>query len=172
MSRSYKQYYAAVTVHVQGGNNSNSLLGVNALTKGIIYFGLRFQDTLLDLGDLYKKLGFRTIEEITRVPESQERPPSSFLLSTQSDGIRLGFFRTYEVTLVPKKKGDTLEPYGDRYVTQLPASGVFDDRKAANIMYNFTFDFKSGEKTYPYQVLSGSIKPIRGKKLSGKIFFS
>jgi hypothetical protein len=91
-------------------------------------------------------------------------------LSIRSGGVRLDIFKIYEIILVLKTEGNKIETYGDPYTSMLPALGVFAERKAAEIMYKFEFEFQSRKKTFVYKILSGSIKPYATRNFQGGFF--
>ena len=121
--------------------------------------------------DFYKKLGLQTSEEVTKLTSTQTRPPTCMELSSQSDGIKLGLLKTFEIVLIPKDKTKTLPPYNDRYTTHVPASGTLSDQKAASVLYSAEFKFPNKPQPVSYKVEPGSVRVIRGRKNTGKINF-
>lgn len=142
-----------------------------SLVSGTMYFGLRFQSNLISMEELYKKLGLQTLEELNKLTTGQTRPPSCIELSSQSDGIKLGLLKTFEISLIPKDKEKTLPPYNEKYTTHVPASGGLTDQKVATVLYTTEFKFPSTPEPISYIVEPGSVRVIRGRKNTGKINF-
>lgn len=140
-----------------------------SLVSGTMYFGLRFQSNFVSMDNLYKKLGLQTLEELNKLPTGQTRPPTCIELSNQSDGIKLGLLKTFEITLVPKDETKKLPPYDDKYITHVPASGTFTNQKVAEALYKAEFKFPSTPDPISYIVQPGSVKLVRGRKNTGKI---
>ena len=111
------------------------------------------------------------MDDITKLTSTQTRPPRSMELSSQSDGVKLGLLKTFEIVLIPKNKTKLFPPYNDRYTTHVTTSGNISDQKVASVLYSAEFKFPNKPQPISYKVEPGSVRVIRGRKNTGKINF-
>ena len=191
MSRTYKNYFVlypiqtrinkdpapsvdtSSTEKVTDSNLETNLYKFNEteteVKKGKIFIGSRFTTTLLDLPEICDVLHLVTEQAVVDRYQDDEKPLTTFTLNTQSNAIRLGTLNMYSIALVPKEKGSTIPPYGERATVRIPASAFLDVTTMSERLYDAEFQIEDANEKATYKVEPGSVKQIRLEKLSSRI---
>lgn len=151
--REYRKYYAYLDVRIMKLEEGKTDLGHRVTV---------FWSKVARLVAL--KLDFSKIADIQKSMGSETDLSSLLQISNYNDAARLGIVRDLALTLIPKDPSRTIDPFNNRYNTNIQYNVSVGIKVVTHYIYASEFVLGEGDQKATYVVEPASLKERRRKK--------